>query len=599
MVDMHSRKIVVTADDLGLSRSFNKGITQAAHCGILTSTCLRVNGSAYTEAVNEFVPRFPEIGLGVHLNLTEGNSLRTNFARSRICDGTGVFRHRFAGLCNAARGQTALEEIKAEFRDQIERALKDVPKIDHLNSHQHVHGIPSIFKIACELAREYNIPYVRLARERRYYSPPAHRHASTWYFANTIKWTILNSFAFINIGTAKHFGIDVNDRFIGILYTGFMNGNTILTGLSALRETDKVIEILLHPAVPTGARDERFLDALLRDYVMCLERLDELATLQDRDVRHEIGKWGELTNYRALAEEGLPSQRRSEEATTQIPASSNLPDLISPTLAAEAREPVRKLRTYVLIDETELFHPWMLKEFVRRCEKAEVVEVGIVQSRLLSNYMLKNIKQLRLRELIHLTLGKVGARARGKLPRFVRGDFNPSVEATCRALALPYRSVTAVNTDEFVDHIKELDIDLIVSSNSLIFGEQLLAAPKRACINRHSALLPSYRGVLPVFRAVQFRESHTGATVHTMVQQIDKGLVLSRKWVPIFPEDTLYRLYGLCFTMSVLALLEAVDRIYAGGSLEGLDREGRAKSYYSFPDANAWREFRESGGRFA
>ena len=63
-----------------------------------------------------------------------------------------------------------LDEVEKEYRAQIEKIIKNV-KVDHIDSHVHMHAIPNLFKIVCKLAKEYNIPYVRTQFEKPYLIP--------------------------------------------------------------------------------------------------------------------------------------------------------------------------------------------------------------------------------------------------------------------------------------------------------------------------------------------------------------------------------------------------------------------------------------------
>ncbi len=58
----NNNHIIFHADDLGLSDGFNDGILEAAIDGQLTSTCVRVNGAAYQDAVSRIIPQMPHVG---------------------------------------------------------------------------------------------------------------------------------------------------------------------------------------------------------------------------------------------------------------------------------------------------------------------------------------------------------------------------------------------------------------------------------------------------------------------------------------------------------------------------------------------------------
>ena len=70
-----NKKIIINADDYGLSKSFNKGIEEAYLNGFLTSTSVRINGKMYSkEGMKLLKERCPDIGVGLHLNIVEGKT---------------------------------------------------------------------------------------------------------------------------------------------------------------------------------------------------------------------------------------------------------------------------------------------------------------------------------------------------------------------------------------------------------------------------------------------------------------------------------------------------------------------------------------------
>ena len=576
--------VVIHADDLGLSRSFNAGILEAAQRGILTSTCLRVNGSAYVPAVREILPAVPHLGVGLHLNIVEGRSTRTAIPKSSLlCHSDGTYRLGFGGLYRGTASQGLLQEIEADYRDQFERALRDVA-IDHVNSHQHSHGIPPLFALVCRLAESYKVPYVRLPRERAYVTPPRSRHWRPWFAVNLVKRTVLNHFAVENARAAAAHGRLTNDWMLGIGYTGFMDADTVRRGLEALAGTEGVVEVLLHPTRTVAVRDEVYLDRALRDYVIQPARLSELATLQNGALARDIrGSGRTLTHYRQLT--------TSPQAPVMIGIDTHEPE-------TPPRPPLTAL---AILDETPFHHPEYLDRLIRECPDVQVVAAAIVElpgGGVLKKYLLKRWRQLGIRELAALSLQQIGLSLLGRLPVGLRGTFNGSVRSVAERHGRPYRIISKVNTPEFLSYVEDLGPDLIISSASPIFSERLIALPKVACINRHSAILPACGGILPVFRSIQQGHAFTGASVHYMVKAIDKGRVLSRKWLPIFPGDTLSRLYRLCFVLSFDATVEAIRHLRYGIAEPPLPEAEYAESYFSYPDDEDWAQFRRNGGRF-
>lgn len=257
------------------------------------------------------------------------------------------------------------------------------------------------------------------------------------------------------------------------------------------------------------------------------------------------------------------------------------------------------MRIVLVIEETSFYHPDFLAKFLSRTND-EVVAVALVtkvpDKSNLELYMKKHWYFLKFSEMVKLGAQKVYAAVMDELGRSGNGRYY-SVRSVLNDFGIDYFEVqNNINRSAYLEKFAQLNVDVIVSSNSLIFGQKLLAIPKLCCINRHSALLPSYGGLWPVFQAYRCGETQTGVTIHTMEKAIDKGRILSRKVVPINPSDTIAQLYTQCFDLSVVALLEALNRLRRG-HFPQLDASG-VESYYSMPEKQHWEEFRERGGRF-
>ena len=172
-----------------------------------------------------------------------------------------------------------------------------------------------------------------------------------------------------------------------------------------------------------------------------------------------------------------------------------------------------------------------------------------------------------------------------------------SVRRVLEKYGIPYEDVRFdINTEDHIRFIKEKDPDIILSSQSLYFGREILALPRICCINRHSGLLPRNGGLWPGFQAVRKGEKETGVSVHTMEAQIDSGVVLSQIKVPVRAGETVWDIYKECFKVSSKAVMIALDKIrdhdYARADC------GYRREYYSFPTKEQWKEFRLRGGKY-
>jgi len=146
-----TKRLIVTADDVGLHRGMTEGAIRAHRGGVVTACSLVANGVAFYDAV-ERLRDVPSLEVGVHLTLVEERSL------------TGMrVPSSYVGFL---LGQKDVAAIERELRAQIERVLAAGLRVTHLNGHQHVHMWPHVFAIVSELADEYGIGYVRRVRDR-------------------------------------------------------------------------------------------------------------------------------------------------------------------------------------------------------------------------------------------------------------------------------------------------------------------------------------------------------------------------------------------------------------------------------------------------
>lgn len=276
---MSNKKFILNADDFGMSKAFNKAVLDGYNHGFLTSASLCANGEAFEPAVNEIIPECPNLGIGVHLNIIEGFSLENN----------EKFTNSYLQLMHLANNELFLSKVEKEFRLQIEKVL-NYSKVDHLDSHVHVHGIPKIFELTCKLAKEYEIKQVRTQFEKLYFVSDFKKHINMHYPLNILKIILLNSFTVKNKEVIKNYGLQTNDYIIGVGYTGMMDDKTVLEGLSAIKENvqkEVIIEALIHPCNFGGITFKN-------------QHYTEFLITQNMDLKDKIQRLGfEITNYKS------------------------------------------------------------------------------------------------------------------------------------------------------------------------------------------------------------------------------------------------------------------------------------------------------------
>lgn len=226
--------VVINADDLGLSRGTNNGIARAHKEGLLTSASIMPTGPAYKEAVS-MTKRLPKLGIGVHLSLTLGKSILTKQEIPDLIDNNRYFYSNSVILLLKTIFLPGMsQQIRKEFKAQIDATLRSGITIDHLNSQYHVHFMPKVFPILTSLAAEYKIPFVRVPIEPFF----------LYSFPNGIlKWFLMRIFGMILAFTHKLPGR--YPVFYGILHTRNMDEATLIKTLYHTRIG--ISEILSHP----------------------------------------------------------------------------------------------------------------------------------------------------------------------------------------------------------------------------------------------------------------------------------------------------------------------------------------------------------------
>ncbi|AKB43077.1 methionyl-tRNA formyltransferase [Methanosarcina vacuolata] len=162
---------------------------------------------------------------------------------------------------------------------------------------------------------------------------------------------------------------------------------------------------------------------------------------------------------------------------------------------------------------------------------------------------------------------------------------NPlSISKAANKYNIPITYIDDVNSIPFLGRLKKLNIDLIINQANLILKKEFLDVPKIGCINRHSALLPKYRGQLAPFWAYLNKETETGVSIHFVEEQIDSGDIIVQKRVPIMKFDTFDSLLDKIFLVTPHAMREALDIIRTGNFEEKLiENNDNSSSYYSIP----------------
>ena len=139
---MKETRLIVNADDLGMSRGITDGIILAHRYGIVTSASLMVNTPAAEYAV-ERLAKTPQLGVGVHLNVCAGAPVLPREKVPTLVGIDGKFHPPAVMIRKLWLWRVALSEIEAEFRAQLRWAKERGIAVTHADSHHHMHIYPA------------------------------------------------------------------------------------------------------------------------------------------------------------------------------------------------------------------------------------------------------------------------------------------------------------------------------------------------------------------------------------------------------------------------------------------------------------------------
>ena len=111
---------------------------------------------------------------------------------------------------------------------------------------------------------------------------------------------------------------------------------------------------------------------------------------------------------------------------------------------------------------------------------------------------------------------------------------------------------------ELAGRISAYGVDLVVGAGylRLLSGEFIARFPD--LINVHPSLLPEFKGLRAVERALDSGAAQTGVTVHYVTEEVDSGPVISQEKVPIREDDTAETLLARLHPVEHRLLVEAV-----------------------------------------
>ena len=237
-----TRRLIVTADDFGMSLEVNEAVEEAHRNGILTCASLVVAGDAAEDAIRR-AKRLPELGVGLHLAMF-GAPASVSGPSVLAPDGANLGERPVGTGIAVMLSPRARRAAEREFAAQFDTYRKTGLPLGHLDGHWHCHQHPAVLAIALRLGKPLGLRAVRIPYEPYSFSrdvgdgsKPVARllHAfSHWPLTRAMRWQVRNA------------GMAANDRFFGKTDNGAIDEKLLLRLVAKL--PSGVTELGLHPS---------------------------------------------------------------------------------------------------------------------------------------------------------------------------------------------------------------------------------------------------------------------------------------------------------------------------------------------------------------
>ena len=243
--------IYFCADDYGMSQESNRRIENCITDGVLNKVSVLPNG-----ILTDFKERLP-VCMALHINLVEGAPLSDPKAIGSLVSDDGYFRDSFVGLFFRSYSfkrkeleKALYQEIRAQIAFWKKQMGENTPVC--LDSHQHTHMIPLVFRVLMQVIREENLKVASLRIPAEPLMPYLLTPSLYLSYGPTgiIRQWLLKILAVVN-GPALRRSKIPHPCFMGAMYSGRMTEDRIRKllphYLRIAKRRGQDIEIAMHP----------------------------------------------------------------------------------------------------------------------------------------------------------------------------------------------------------------------------------------------------------------------------------------------------------------------------------------------------------------
>jgi len=242
-------RLIVNADDFGLTSGVNRAILELHQAGVLTSATLMARAPATEEAI-AIARATPSLGVGCHIVLVDGDPLQSAAQIPTLADPQTGRLHPTLGafVQRLVRGKIRTREIEAEAGAQIQFLQSRGLTLTHIDTHKHTHMFPRALCPVLRAARSCGIRAIRNPFEPAWSA----RATPGAPFVRRAQVRLLRLLASRFHRFVSEHGFTTTSGAIGVLATGTLDALTVTSLLRAL-PTEGTYELVTHPGYNDAA----------------------------------------------------------------------------------------------------------------------------------------------------------------------------------------------------------------------------------------------------------------------------------------------------------------------------------------------------------
>jgi hopanoid biosynthesis associated protein HpnK len=273
-------RLILNADDFGLTPGINRAVAEIHTAGCLTSATLMATGSAFDDAVR-IAHEHPALGIGCHVVLVDGVPVSAPETIPTLCPNGRSFR---TNLSDFARdlifGRIDDAEIERESLAQMQKLQSNGLRVTHVDTHKHTHILPQSARAVLRACETAHVQAIRSPFEPGWSVP-----LSGAPFKRQLKVRSANVFQprFHALPQIRSGAIHTTDGTIGIAATGDLTAKTLAAMLDAL-PAEGTYELLCHPGYNDADLDRiatRLRQHRETELQALLEQIPKISTLQN------------------------------------------------------------------------------------------------------------------------------------------------------------------------------------------------------------------------------------------------------------------------------------------------------------------------------